>query len=63
MSEEETAEPANDDPPFHQYCAHCGSFIGDGARRPITKETTGAETATLYSFCDAECQTAWAAEE
>jgi hypothetical protein len=45
--------------PFHEVCAACGAPLTDGEWHPVVSERSDGEH-RFFSFCDEDCQTAWA---
>ena len=42
-------------------CAACGQTLHDGEWHPVVTDRTADGELTLYSFCDDDCRSAWAA--
>ena len=46
-----------------KLCAACGRTLRDGEWHPVSTETNEESDSVLYSFCDEDCQSTWAASE
>lgn len=49
----------DDDPAFHEVCAHCGAELGLDEWPPVVAAIDDGSETACYSFCDDDCEAAW----
>lgn len=53
----------HEDLPFHEYCANCNRRFDETVLSPTVTVVEMDDEQVLYSFCDKECLSEWAATD